>query len=76
MSRGQVLLAMIEPVHPQDVPRLPRKIEGFRRGQLHACGQFIAADAGFEPVVAGPLGGVGAIELAQHLDRGSVRRRE
>ena len=44
--------------------RLLGDVERLRRGELHLRGQFVAADARVEPLVAGPRGGVLAVELA------------
>ena len=47
------------------VRRLLGNVERFRRGELHLRGEFVAADAGIEPLVARARRGVLAIECAR-----------
>src|SRR5262249_45816828 len=59
---GPALLAVVEAVELEDVRRLLGDVERLGGGELHAGGQLVGADAGVESVVAGPVGGVLAVQ--------------
>jgi len=63
---------VVQAVQLEDLPGLLREVEGFRGGELHLGGQFVAADAGLQPVVARAGGGVLAVELPEQVEAGGV----
>jgi hypothetical protein len=54
---------VLEPVELQDVGGFLGHVQRLGRGELHARGEFVAADAGVEAGVAFARGGVFAIQL-------------
>ncbi len=66
------LRATFEPVKAKDVRRLRREIKRLGRGELHARGEFVAADAGIKPLVALARGGVPAVQFRQQSVRVSL----
>ncbi len=52
--------------------RLLRQVEGLGSGQLHARGQFVAVNAGFQPLVAGARGRMALVDSIGQGNAGGV----
>jgi hypothetical protein len=72
---GPRLRAAVEAVEFLHVRGLGLEVERLGSGELHAGGEFVAADAGVEPLVALARGGVLAVEIGEETVGGGLAAR-